>query len=103
MRDAVRAKIGTILDLNQEIQEAYHLAEGIYQDYGYECVVTSGRDGTHMAGSKHYGGDAIDLRTRHVKDNNTIAMIAQELQIVLGDDYDVVVEGTHIHVEYDPT
>lgn len=69
--------------------------------FGREAIVTSGNDGQHMPGSLHYKGLAMDLRTRdqtHAK----ITAFATRLQMEIGDDYDVVVEKDHIHVEYDP-
>src|SRR5436309_13544100 len=33
---------------------------------GYDCQITSGTDGVHMAGSKHYLGLAHDYKTFHV-------------------------------------
>ncbi len=63
--------------------------------------ITSGTDGTHMKGSKHYEGNALDLRRK----NMTPDVLAQYLLVLkerLGRDYDVVLERDHIHVEYDP-
>ena len=73
-----------------------------------DVVITSVCDGTHMEGSKHYEGNAFDVRT-WVTDTCGVQMsrdtkrdIATFLQNILGMDYDVVAEATHIHVEYDP-
>ena len=64
-------------------------------------VVTSLRDGEHMAGSKHYDGDAFDLRIWALNKLQAADYTAQ-LSVDLGDDYDVILHETHIHVEYDP-
>ena len=70
-------------------------------------VVTSVCDGKHMEGSKHYEGNAFDIRTWTNRDDGIQLRgwlkraIADELRYELGNDYDVVVEDTHIHVEYD--
>ena len=65
------------------------------------CTVTSCVEGKHSRGSLHYAGCAIDLRTRDAKpewiDNALIA-----LKGGLGDDFDVVREPDHIHIEYQP-
>jgi hypothetical protein len=74
-------------------------AAPIYADTPQRLVVTSANDGTHMTGSLHYADRALDLRVWHLSDP---AGAARELQRELGDDFDVVHEGTHIHVEYDP-
>jgi hypothetical protein len=79
--------------------------DGIYRDVGQEAIITSGGDGKHSRTSKHYAEnnlsgmiEALDFRTWHV-DAEEIAAKARKK---LGPDYDVVVEATHLHVEYDP-
>lgn len=76
-------------------------AEKVYQKFGAELVITAGVDGKHMEGSLHYKGLALDLRTFNLKGYET--QVAEELRKELGDDYDVVLEGDHIHCEYDPS
>jgi len=66
-----------------------------------EATVTSLLDGQHSPHSKHYQGLAVDLRTRHLP-RERIEKVASELRSRLGDDYDVVIEKTHLHVEFDP-
>ena len=68
---------------------------------GKELVVTSCTDGKHMKGSKHYSGYAIDIRTRHLsvcEINHLLAWFRSHHD----NDFDMVVEKDHIHVEYDP-
>lgn len=68
---------------------------------GKELVVTSCTDGKHMKGSKHYSGYAIDIRTRHLsvcEINNLLAWFKSHHD----NEFDMVVEKDHIHVEYDP-
>ena len=71
--------------------------DAVFQKFGIEAVITSGRDGKHMEGSKHYEGKAFDLRTFHVIDR-----VAELLRMYLGKEFDVIVEKDHIHVEFDP-
>lgn len=71
-----------------------------------EVVITSGRDGSHMANSLHYRDRALDFRTHHLADAAKHAFIAL-LKTKLGPDYDVILEGLgtpneHGHAEYDP-
>ena len=68
---------------------------------GRDCIITSARDGKHSTNSLHYVGKALDMRTRDLTDAQ-IQALAGELREWLGPDFDVVVERTHIHVEYDP-
>lgn len=65
----------------------------------YQMVVTSIREGTHGYASFHPSGRAFDLR---LPVGVNIASFVQRLKKHLGNDFDVVLESTHIHVEYDP-
>ena len=76
-------------------------ANKVWEDYGQELVITCGMDGEHSAGSLHYYGLAVDLRTNYF-DNSALEQIKHELVLALGDDYDVFLHKTHMHVEYDP-
>ena len=64
-------------------------------------TVTSLMDGKHMEGSKHYDGEAVDLRTFFFS-NAEKRIFKKKVQVGLGDDYDVILHSTHLHVEYDP-
>ena len=66
----------------------------------YELVITSAKDGQHKTGSKHYSGEAIDIRSRDMR--NKVGL-KRRLQEEIGKDYDIVIEETHIHIEYDPS
>ncbi len=66
-----------------------------------DAVVTFTRNGVHKKDSLHYVGEAIDLRTRDLTAKQR-AVATAALQLLLGDDYDVIDEGDHIHVEYQP-
>lgn len=68
-----------------------------------DITITSGSDGTHMTGSKHYQGHAIDIRSRDLSTFQK-ERILTGLSLYLSNDYDVVEEFTppHIHIEYDP-
>ena len=85
--------------LKPEILIAYVEAQFIWREQATRAVITSGLDGNHMEGSKHYIGQAIDLRTR---DLTNPSLARDKLSQSLGSDYDVVLESDHIHVEYDP-
>lgn len=69
-----------------------------YEFHGEELIVTSTYEGNHGPGSLHYANQAFDVRPP--KDNHET--IIDEIENVLGPDYDVVPEGRHIHIEYDP-
>lgn len=65
----------------------------------YTMTITSGNDGKHMRGSKHYTNEAIDIR---INDMQNPKRVSDEIAFYLGKNYDVVLEPTHIHIEYDP-
>ena len=76
-----------------------------------DFVLTSVKDGKHGENSLHYGGYAFDARLRHLDGNSgnissedrLLAMAyAKDLRERLGSLFDVVVEGDHFHIEYDP-
>jgi hypothetical protein len=71
------------------------------QILGLELTITSGTDGKHKRGSKHYSGEALDVRTRNLTKAN-VKRVVDMLAARLGRGYDVVLETDHIHVEYDP-
>lgn len=99
---AVRVKDGVVLELHPALVrvlpviDALHLAR-----YGKDVVITSGLEGPHKKGSLHFRGLAVDLRTRDYPLSAARAF-AQELRRGLGEDYNVVLEADHLHVEYDP-
>jgi len=68
-------------------------------DWG--CVITCGTEGKHMQGSAHHTGRALDFRTRHL-DPNLLDLFREEVAAALSDEYDVVLEEDHLHVEWDP-
>lgn len=90
-----------IQGLNIHMRPVLIAADELWGEHGEELVVTSGLEGTHSAGSLHYYGRAVDLRTRYFSDA-TKYRTAGKLYRKLGREYDIVVHRTHIHVEYDP-
>ena len=90
-----------ISNLSEEMTLGMFKVIRAYFSMGYNCTITSGRDGKHMQGSLHYTGNALDFRTRNVfaSDRNDLR---RTIAADLGGEYDVVLERTHLHVEYDP-
>mgnify|MGYP001571675376 CR=1 FL=1 len=71
-----------------------------YAKAGYTCVITALTDGKHMEGSLHYTGQAADTRTRDISPA-VVQLIVKNTKEALGQDYDVVIEGDHVHLEWD--
>jgi len=89
-----------IAGLRPEILFAIIAAERVCAEMGVDCVVTACVDGVHQAGSLHYCGLAVDLRSRDFRAGDADKAIARIKQC-LGADYDVVLEKDHIHIEFD--
>jgi len=94
-----------VLALSEPMAKGLHTIEEVYGrtilDRTKNLVITSARDGQHMKGSKHYTGDAVDLRTRDLTKQEQ-KDLWQNLVNYLGPKFDVVLESDHIHVEFDP-
>lgn len=87
--------------LQPEMLWAADRANEIYERFGKDCVITSGRGDQHGSHSHHFKGLAIDLRTRHLTHQEQ-EQVKIQLQSTLGTEYQVVLETDHLHVEYDP-
>lgn len=85
--------------LQLEMREVLKQADLLWKENNEELVVTAATDGEHSAGSLHYYGYAVDLRTRYFGADDS-RKIAIELQKRLNKDYTVIFEGDHIHVQY---
>lgn len=90
-----------IQGLRPETGLALQIIEGAFRDAGHPCTLTAAIDGKHMAGSLHYVGCAVDIRTRDLQPSE-LETLKAELQNRLSSDFDVVLEGDHFHIEYQP-
>lgn len=91
----------THLEMSPEIKAAMLTANALHKEMtGKEMVITAIFDGKHMEGSKHYAGNAFDMRRWDI--GGKVKEFISALKTSLGTDYDVVNEATHIHVEFDP-
>jgi len=96
----MRIKAGVeVAGLRPEALLAVLIASEVYRDYGEELVITSVVEGQHRRGSLHYVGQAVDFRLPR---KAAASVIASTLANRLGADYDVILEPTHIHVEFQP-
>ena len=90
-----------VLGIRPEMILALMVAEPLFTKGGVELVITSVVDGSHSMGSLHYAGAAVDLRIRHLPLGGA-ERIYGDLISALGSDYDVVLEKSHIHLEFQP-
>jgi hypothetical protein len=66
-----------------------------------ECrsvVVTHTFDGQHKEGSLHFKNRAVDI----LPPGRENALLLKQAKQNMGKDYDVIDEGDHWHMEYDP-
>jgi hypothetical protein len=86
--------------LHPEALHGIDLCLAVFHTRGLSMTLTSCRDGRHSDHSHHYKGLAWDIRIWDIE--NEVAEVCNQLRSVLGDDYQVIPEVDHIHVEYDP-
>jgi hypothetical protein len=100
VRDGKRKRVKP----SSKIKTAMNIADALSQAIaGKEIFITAILDGEHMEGSKHYDGDAFDIRILYgMYTKAQVQDLVQNLRDNLGKDYDVVLHKTHIHIEYDP-
>ena len=85
-----------------EIIIAMTVADQVYKGItGREVVITEVTGGKHGTGSLHYVGAAIDVRIRDLS-KILVSRIVLQLRECLGENYDVVLETDHIHIEFQP-
>ena len=75
----------------------------LYKRYGHQLVITSGTEKVKhsVKRSKHYCGDALDLRHYYFSDKAK-HQIVEELKLKLGSNFVILLERTHIHIHYAP-
>lgn len=100
-------KSASIQGLKPEMRVVLVEAEKIWKRKNIKdgITITSGTDGIHSAGSLHYYGYALDLRTRYFKKEEALE-ISIELRNILKNKYSpfygVYYHKTHIHTQYIP-
>ena len=62
--------------------------------------LTSGIEGEHGMDSYHYQMCAFDFDQVKPKKSTDVQRVYQAIRVELGPEYDVVVEGDHLHVEW---
>ena len=87
--------------IKPEMVVALLAIDQIWGFHGYDPVITSAVDGKHSRGSLHYVGLALDIRSRDIPSEKRFEL-ADELKKALGADFDVVLERTHFHIEFQP-
>jgi hypothetical protein len=100
MDNNMRCKSGVKLNgIKPEMLVALMVAESVYNERQNELVITSVVDGKHSPTSLHYVGYGMDLRTRGLVSPESVA---GDIKESLTDEFDVIFEGDHIHIEFQP-
>ena len=76
------------------------ITERVLAEFDSDLTIASLNDGKHSKTSRHYSGDAWDVRTWGIKGKEEI--VCQRLREALGKHYFVLFEGDHIHISYKP-
>lgn len=102
------AKPGVKASFSKAINYALGVADTVYSTIaGHGIFITSGNDSKHRSDSKHYSGNAVDIRTHGLSETQKDSIFNQLKSELYGRGFDVLLEyrGTaqeHIHIEYDP-
>ena len=92
----------SLLGLSVQAYFAMNVADQVAKEHGQELVITSGSEAIkHSITSLHFSGDAFDMRTRFWSASE-VKQVRDEIAARLGRHFDVVIEGDHIHIEYQP-
>lgn len=94
-------KTTRILGVKPEILMGLMCAQGVYDKWKVEMVVTSCTGDKHGAYSRHYQGMAVDLRSRDIPADKRTAFLAG-LRKGCGPEFKIILESDHFHMSYKP-
>ena len=79
---------------------ALWVIEPILESFGQKLIITEIAGGKHSSNSKHYLGQAVDIRTWSLAAASNVHECGIALQKALGSEYFVLVETDHIHIQF---
>jgi hypothetical protein len=87
--------------LKPQAIRAVVVAAAVFTRLGFDCWVTSAvrPDDTD---SLHCYGMAVDFDSSGIVSFDAFKVLAEDIQAMLGDNYDVIYHKGHVHAEYDP-
>lgn len=96
-----------IAGLRPEILLGLAVVQSVLYESGFDTVITEGTGGTHMHGSLHYAGLALDIRSHDIPTLDEKRAILLECKLSLEAEFAIILENEgmpseHFHVEYDP-
>ena len=98
--------------LRPELSRLSQLISDCYDEFDAPAIVTATTNGTHMAGSLHYRGLAMDLRVKNLggqdRQVGLHAYLKRAIDIKYPGLYDTLLEdaggpNAHVHIEASPT
>lgn len=90
-----------LTNLQPQLLVAFIVANDVYKNHYKELVITSCDDSTHGKTTLHGKGCAFDCRTSFFSIDEAIR-VANEIRAKIDDDFDVIFEKDHIHIEFQP-
>jgi len=98
----MKTKFGvSLFGLDIKMRPALIAIGRLWRLYGKEAVITETTGGKHSDGSLHPFGLAVDVRTRYFDQQTKEKVYNGLLKALHGQQFDVVLHNTHIHVEKD--
>jgi hypothetical protein len=102
MRVAQRYRHSVCLDFEPVLLVGLLIVDHQLKEYLMEeAIITCGKNGQHSRGSRHYLGLAVDLRIPTL-DTIRRRVALDRCRGALPYGYDLIDEGDHWHLEYDP-
>ena len=79
----------------------------VSRDLPFDVTITAGTDGKHKKNSKHYTGEALDIRTKNFPSKRAKQDFISAVLLRLGAGYEFFLEdegkaNEHAHLEWDP-
>lgn len=90
-----------IMGISPELVVGLMAVQKVFDTFGIEMVITSVTDSKHSSTSLHYSGNAADIRTRNIATRDLMA-VRTHIANALPNDFDVILETDHIHLEFQP-
>jgi|TARA_Y100000310_G_C20682581_1_gene816848 hypothetical protein len=99
----MRLKQGVrVRGVRPELLIAMMVAEEVAREFDAKLILTSITEGSHSTTSLHYNGCAFDIRTWHLHEHDKGEFVKTMKERLGTNDFDVVLENDHIHVEFQP-
>lgn len=97
----IKDKTVNLSGLMPQMSILIQVMDKLYEQAGADCVITSANDASHSTTSLHYAGAALDFRINNITKAQAQKIVGKAND-ALKQDYDVILEGNHIHAEYQP-